>query len=98
MLQTILKWFINLPRKNYSSEIICDCIKMYYSIVADMTTCECKSEIKSYFIDIEIFTKRFERTVPADIFYPYLNKLDNIYEQEQKRVEAGRKPTYIRNN
>lgn len=85
-----------MMRKKYNPQDIQDCIKMYFDIVADMTSCTCKGEIKSYFIDIEIFEKRFRNKVPQDLFYTYLNRLEQLWAQETKRVEAGKKPLYLR--
>lgn len=94
----MIQKFLNLFRKQYNSTDIQDCIKMYFDIVADMTSCTCRGEIKTYFIDIEIFEKRFRNKVPLDLFYPYVNRLENLWHQETKRVEKGKKPLYIRNN
>lgn len=92
----MLQRFLNLFKKQYKAEDIQACIKMYFDIVADMTSCTCRGEMKSYFIDIDIFEKRFRNKVPQDLFYPYLNRLDNLWHQETKRVEAGKKPLYLR--
>lgn len=92
----MLQRFLKLFRKEYKADDIRDCIKMYFDIVADMTSCTCKIEIKTYFIDIDIFKERFKHIVPDDLFYTYLDRLQNIWHQESRRVEQGRKPLYIR--
>ena len=77
--------------QSYNDEDIRECIKMYWQIRRDITTCYCMSEMNSFFIDLEIYNKKFKNKVPSTLLDTHNFELRKVLSVCYGELIAGKK-------